>query len=112
EAVDTLLAELAEIDPASAGALVESWEAGPVRDELLRRVAQLWAATDTAGAIEWVAHLPDPAEREQAATVLCHQLAATDPADAVRVAQLLGVGEGSDAFASLVRLWAERDLLA
>lgn len=109
--LDTLLADLVRLDPGAAGALAASWETGEVRDLLLQRTARLWAAVDPPGALEWTAQIEEPDDRMLAAMSLCYTLAETDPADAVRVARLLGVPESDAGFGGLVQTWAETDLL-
>src|SRR5690606_31396319 len=52
----------------------------------------------------------DP-DRMHAGASLCLQLAEADPADAIRVAQLLGMPQSAETFAALVQAWAQRDLL-
>lgn len=108
--IERLVTELLSRDAAVAATVAQSWEPGAVRDELLRRLAQAWVALDAPSAIEWVARLPDPAERQRIAAELSFQLARDDPADAVRVAELLGVGVENGDFGALVQRWAERDL--
>src|SRR5689334_13589100 len=61
------------------------------RERALTEWLPLWTASDPVGAIDWVAGLEDGTDRRIAATGLMSQLAASDPAAAIEVAQRFDV---------------------
>lgn len=111
-AYDELLPALLAREPAAAGLLVENWEPGPVRDELLRRLTLAWTAVDADAAMKWVAKLPDPAERNRAASAACYQIAQADPAGAIEVAEHFDLGRNNGRIEHLAQRWAEENFPA
>lgn len=107
-----LLQALIAQDPAAAGRLAESLDAGPGREELLQRTAQAWAAVDPNGAIAWAANLTDAVERTSALTDSIMQIGQTDPAAAVALAQKSDYGVSRATLENLMQLWAGNDLPA
>lgn len=103
--------ELIEKDPHSAANLALSQEAGPAREEMLRRVAQYWTTQDSVSARQWAEQLPIPGERNAALTDVCFQVAQADPRLATQLADQYGLGKLPGAtLENLVQQWAERDL--
>jgi hypothetical protein len=106
EALPALIAT----DAPAAAALVERIEPGATRDELRTRVAWLWSATDPNGAIDWARNLTNPDERKLVATDVAAQLATSDPAGAIEVANLFDVGHDDGTIERVVQIWAEEHL--
>lgn len=106
-----LLRGLVAADPAMAGWLAESLAPGDVRAEFVRRVAQAWAAVDPDGATTWAAGLTDSGEQKATLTGVAFQIAQTDPAAAVALAEKSDLGN-TGALANLAQQWACKDLAA
>jgi hypothetical protein len=108
-----LLAKLVAVDPAAAADFAASIPAGPVREEALRRLSQLWSAKDPAAAEMWAAGLPDEAERQSTVTAICMQVAQSDAREAITIAERHGLDAGSGAVTeNLVHQWAAQDFPA
>jgi hypothetical protein len=108
-----LLPALIRIDPAAAARLAESLELGPARTEFLRRVAQVWASTNSADAETWAAQLPDTSERDLQLGFVCNEIGSTDPTRAVREVEHLGLGEHTEVMLEhLTQRWAAQDFPA
>jgi len=108
-----LLPQMIRIDPAAAARLAESLEPGPARTESLRRVAQLWASSNSADAQTWATQLPNVDERDLQLSFVCNEIASTDPARAVREVERLELGEHTDVMLQhFAQRWAERDFTA
>lgn len=105
---DRLLPALVAADAPAAARLACDWNAGPVRLELIRGVAQLWADTDVGAAVRWLASLDDRPEDQQVAVRAARtELGRTDPASAVELSQYFGVGYDDGSLEHLVQLWTE-----
>ena len=107
-----LLPALIAIDPVAVERLVESCPAGPVRDQLLRHAALGWSAANLDGAIEWVTAMKDDAERDIAATEIVSEVAQADPAHAIEVSDLFGIGRNDGTVEHIAQLWAVENLKA
>lgn len=94
-------------DARSAGVLVERSEPGLVRDALRTRVARLWASQDLNGAMDWVSALGDSGERQLAAADVAAEVATSDPATALEVLDVFGVGRRDGTLEHVAQLWAE-----
>lgn len=106
-----LLRDLVGEDPESAARLAGSLAAGPLREEMMRRLAQCWAEVDAAGAKQWAERLTDSGERDAALTDVCFQIARADPRQATLLADHYGLGEQQGApLENLVMQWAAKDL--
>jgi hypothetical protein len=105
-----LLPALILRDPAAAGKLAESLEAGDGRVDFMRRVAQSWAATDPAGALAWAANLSDTQERQSTLTDATMQLGQANAASAIATVQQYDLGQSNGIMESLAQLWAGQDL--
>jgi hypothetical protein len=106
--VDRLTA-MADKDPAEAARLAESLEPGMVRQEVIRFVAELWAARDPQAAANWAYGLGDSGERELAFTHVCEQTCRTDGPLAIQLAGQRGA-LGAALVPSLAQAWAGRDV--
>jgi hypothetical protein len=104
------LPALIAIDAKSAGELVARTEPGPVRDVLRARVVRLWAAADLNGAMDWVKALDDAGERRLAASDVATEIATSDPATALEVFDIFGIGRADGTLEHVVQLWAEEHL--
>jgi hypothetical protein len=108
-----LLPALIRIDPAAAARLAESLEPGPARTESLRRVAQVWASSSSADAETWAAQLPEVSERQLQLSLICNEVANTDPARAVLEVERLDLGEHRGVMLQhFAQRWAAQDLSA
>jgi hypothetical protein len=108
-----LLAELVRTDPLAAAQFAETNSIGDTHDQLLHRVAQLWAATDSSAALNWATTLNNPAERDSLLTEVCLQVAESDPAAAVRMrSQLVTDEKPNEGLEAVLQRWAEKDFSA
>ena len=108
-----LLAELVRIDPLAAAQFAETNSIGFTHDQVLQHVAQLWAATDSAAALNWATTLNNPAERDAILTEVCLQVAESDPAQAVRMrSQRVTRENPNGGLEAVMERWAEKDLPA
>jgi hypothetical protein len=108
-----LLAEMVRIDPLAAARFAETNSLGDSHDQLLHRVAQLWAATDSSAAMNWAATLSNAGERDAILTDVCLQVAERDPAEAVRMrAQHIADEQPNPGLEVLAQRWAEKDFSA
>lgn len=111
-ALNESLPLLIAIDPSAAAAILERAPQGPGRDELRDRVARGWATANLDDALEWVTTLEDNDDRRLAITEIRSQIAASDPATAIEISDLLDVGRSDGSLAHIVQMWAEADLSA
>jgi hypothetical protein len=108
-----LLVQWVHADPFAAAGFAETNAIGYTRDQILHRVAQLWAATDSSAALNWAATLNNPAEREAILTEVCLQVAESDPAEAIRIrGQFVTDAKPNEGLEALIQRWAEKDLPA
>lgn len=108
-----LLAELVHTDPRVAAQFAETNSIGSTHEQILQRVAQLWAATDFSAALDWAARLNPPADRDATLTEVCQQLAGRDPAEAVRIRSQFVTDETPNAgLQAVLQRWAESDFSA
>lgn len=106
-----LLLELIKKDPHSAATLAESMQPGPLREEMLRRVAQHWTEQDPASAKQWAEQLSDEHERDSALADVCFQIAQGDPRQAIQLADQKDLGKlPGGILQNLVQQWAAKDL--
>lgn len=109
---NSLLLELIKKDPYSAARLAESMQ-GPLREEMLRRVAQRWTEQDPVSAKQWAEQLADEGERKSVLTDVCFQIAQDDPRQAIQMADQNGLGNLPGAILqNLVQQWAAKDFPA
>ena len=112
-AYTNLLPALVKINPPAAAQLVASLAVGPQRTDAMRSVAQAWASLHPIDAENWAVGLPDATERNFALTAIASEIAATDPAQAVSVAEQFGLGEHTEVMLqNFTQQWARRDLAA
>ena len=102
-----LLPELIALNPLDAARLADGWEPGPLREKLLRDVTRLWTAADFAGAMTWLADLENHRDQRSAAETAAAEIARTDPAGAIEVAQIFQVGTADGSLEHLAQLWTE-----
>jgi hypothetical protein len=108
-----LLPTLIGIDPAAAARLAESLGPGPVRTESLRRVAQVWASSNSADAEAWAAQLPEVSERHLQLSLVLNEVANTNPALAVLEVERLDLGEHTNVMLQhFAQRWAAQDFPA
>jgi hypothetical protein len=107
-----LLAALVELDPIAAAGFLDKIEAGPLREEYLIRVAQLWAGKDSAAALQWAANLTGEAERANAVRSVCLEIGQTNPAAAIQTIENLRLPEDRSTLENLVQMWAVQDISA
>ena len=105
-----LLPALIAIDPAAVEHLVERCPTGPVRDQLLWYTALAWSAANLDGAITWVEGLKNDDERGIAANEVVSQVAQGDPARALEVSAVFGIGRRDGTADHIAQLWAVEDL--
>lgn len=117
--MDVLLENRAQRDnaspalPAAAAEEALSIKTPALREEMMRRAMQAWAATDPAAALAWAARLPDPAEAGMAMLHVCLQVSENDPAAAITRASQYHLDESpGDLVGNLAAGWAARDLTA
>jgi len=107
-ALNVLLPELLQAEPARVVGIVARQEPGAVRDALREEVTRQWITLNRDAAIEWIGSL-DQAERHSSATIAMRTLAAGDPAQAIQVADQFGVGRDDGSLEYIVQIWATED---
>jgi hypothetical protein len=113
EVFTNLLPALVRQDAEAAAQLAESLDPGPLREQALRTVAQIWAAQDVAGALAWAAQLADGTERNSTLGDVLLQLGQSDPGKALTLVGPYGLAdETGDLRGNLAQLWAQKDWLA
>ena len=103
------LPELIAADAGKVTAIFARQQPGEARDLLRDELARQWVRHDRDSAIAWMKSLEDKAEREAAATTAMRSIAAADPAQAVIVADELGVGRDDGSLEHIVQIWAVED---
>ena len=82
----------------------------PLREQLVRQVAQLWAKDDLDRAMAWITSLPDSPERQAALIDVSLTVAETDPRRAVNLRESeVGNVEPDGVLEAIVQRWAERN---
>ncbi|HTL67013.1 MAG TPA: hypothetical protein VL200_05080 [Lacunisphaera sp.] len=112
---DQLWPELVSTDARAAAKLAGQWPPGPLRMELIRRLARLWSASDIGAAVAWLADLDGRPEQREAVRAMAAELGRTDSAGAIELSQYFGVGYEDGSLEHLVQLWTEespRDAVA
>jgi hypothetical protein len=104
-AFNSLLPELLRAEPARVVGIVSRQQSGEARDVLRDEVTRQWITLDRDAAIEWIGSL-DEAERRSSATTAMRTLSASDPAQAIHVADLFGVGRDDGSLEYIVQIWA------
>lgn len=106
-ALYVLMPRLVASDPGVAAQLALTWKAGLLREELLRQLVLSWIPGDTQSALKWLTSLPEPADRNLAAAAAIDFLAQNDPASAIELSLLLGLGTQDGSVEHKVQLWTE-----
>ena len=104
-AFNVLLPELLQAESARVVAIVARQQPGEVRDALRDEVTRQWIRVNREAAIEWIGSL-DEAERRSSATIAMRTLAASEPAQAISVADQFGVGRDDGSLEHIVQIWA------
>jgi len=108
-----LLPSMMAADPQAVARYAELQTDAPLRELLLRQVAQLWGNLAADDAAAWAESLPDADERDAAITDVALGLALTNPARAVELRERLGQGDAPDpALEGLAQQWASQDFHA
>lgn len=110
--LNTLFPALAAKDHAAAARLVAGIPAGDIHDQLLRRLARIWAADDFADAVTWIATIKDDTDRKAAFEDACFQVGDSDPAEAINAWETLEFTADDHVLENLVQSWATKDLPA
>lgn len=106
----TLFPALLTRDVVVAARLLATIGPSPLRDELLRQVAQNWSQIDASRALEWATKLSKADGREDAISGVCTEMAQSNPQAAIAAADRLGVGNDKGVLENLAQLWAATDL--
>lgn len=106
-ALYVLMPRLVASDPGVAAQLALTWKAGLLREELLRQLVLSWIPRDTQSALKWLTSLPEPADRNLVAAAAIDFLAQNDPASAIELSLLLGLGTQDGSVEHKVQLWTE-----
>jgi len=110
EAVFTfLLPELLQFDPQRVVKMLAKLEPGEARDVLRHEMALQWTARDSEAAVNWIKSLESDRERQDTARIAVSAIAASDPAQAIHVADQLGVGRDDGSLEQLAQMWAEEN---
>ena len=104
-AFNSLLPELMLAAPARVVDIVARQQPGETRDVLREEVTRQWIRLNRDAAIEWIGSLED-AERRASATIAMRTLAASDPAQAIDVADRFGAGRDDGSLEHIVQIWA------
>lgn len=103
-AFDSLMPELLRTEPARLVDMVSRQPPGDFRDVLRDELARQWIARDTEAAVGWLQSLGE--ERAAGAAVAVRALAAVSPAQAIDVADRLGVGRDDGSVEHILQIWA------
>jgi hypothetical protein len=104
EAIDSHQAPEPVIDPEIEMSRDQEGKLGDLRD---------WARQHPEEALTWALHQPDGPERHEVLADVCFQLAQSDPASAVSMAQQFHLGQGQGAVTeNLIQQWAGEDINA
>ena len=76
--------------------------------ERVRRLLK-WAATDPAAATLWADRLTNPAKRQEALQAICFKIAERDPAAAIDMVEIYGLGNEPGVVENLIAQWSARD---
>lgn len=113
ERFSSLLVRLLEIDPAAAAEWAATLASGPLREEALRKISQIWASKNPANAEIWAAGLSDESERQTSLENVCLQFAQDNASEAVGIAEKYKLGtQSGTVMENLARRWAVQDFLA
>ena len=112
QVVNGLFPALVAQDRAAAVLLVEKFPPGDRRAQLLRRLIQLWVSSDFAGAVAWIATLPNFAEQKASFYDACLAEAGSNPAEAVHAWESFDFKDDDHVMENLVQNWAGKDLAA
>ena len=105
------LAAWVQRDARGAARYAESLTPDRGREDILPRVARLWAALDPFAALTWADQLSDARERQVALAAGCSQWAERNPAAAMRMAEQFRLGDnGGGVLADLAQQWASTDM--
>jgi hypothetical protein len=105
-----LLPELLQFEPQLAVDMVARQEPGEARDALRDEVARQWITRNRDPAVSWMKSFENETERRASGQVAVQTLASVAPAQAIYVADQLGVGRDDGYLEHMVQLWAEGDL--
>jgi hypothetical protein len=103
---------LIQRDPSAAAGLALGLDPGPIREQMLRQIAQGWAAQDSAAALAWAAGLTDAGERNSVLTDACVGISQSNPAEAINTARQYGVEDKGGFYENMVEQWAVGDMTA
>ncbi len=103
-AFSVLLPELLRTEPARVVDMVARQPAGEQRDALRDEVARQWITRDTESAVAWLQSLGD--DRAAGGPIAVRALAAISPAQAIDVADRLGVGRDDGSVEHILQIWA------
>lgn len=110
--LNTLFPALAAKDHAAAARLVAGIPAGDVHEQLLRRLARIWATADFADAVTWIATIKDDVDRKAAFEDACFEVGNSDPAEAISAWETLEFTADDHVLENLIQNWAAKDLPA
>jgi hypothetical protein len=103
---------LIQRDPLAAAGLALGLDPGLIREQMVRQIAQGWAAQDSAAALAWAAGLTDAGERNSTLTDACVGISQSNPAEAINTAKQYGVEDKGGFYENLVEQWASMDATA
>jgi hypothetical protein len=103
------LPRLMASNPSAAARILNRTPRGFSRDEARDCIARLWAKADLQGALAWITTLDDDDDRRLATIEIRSQLAASDPAAAIEISDLMDVGRDDGTLAHIAQLWAEEN---
>jgi hypothetical protein len=109
-AFNVLLPELIQLEPERVVTMVARQEPGEARDLLRDEVARQWITRERDAAIAWMKSLEDEADRRASATIATRTLAASQPAQAIYVADQFGIGRDDGSLEHMVQIWATENL--
>jgi len=110
QAFTFLLPELLQLEPTRATDMVARQDPGEMRDLLRDEVARQWVSRDPDAAIRWIKSFDSEPERRASSQVAVRTLASVQPAQAIYVADELGVGRDDGYLEHMVQMWAEGNL--
>ncbi|MEK7953529.1 hypothetical protein [Luteolibacter soli] len=111
-ALEVLLPDLTKRDLPAAAELAQGLDPWAQRQRALLFVAGAWASSDPEAGVEWCESLGNAEEQHYCIRTICNQLAITDPARAMTLAEEHGGSEKNALAEDIMHHWPRKDLKA
>lgn len=111
-ALEALLPDLIEKDLDKAAEVVGKLEPWASADDAIRTLLGTWATRDPHSAATWCCEHVDDAERNRWLAYVCNKAAASNPGEAMRLAEKHGIAMDTNVSGQVLHYWARSDLPA